>query len=43
MTLNTSGYIVIIFLAAKLFACVLRRYRGDEILRNLVLSAFEDP
>jgi len=42
-TLNTSGYIVGIFLAANFFAFVLRRYGGDEIVESLVLAAFEDP
>ncbi|EPX76220.1 TRAP transporter large permease [Salipiger mucosus] len=42
-TLNTSGYIVGIFLAANFFAYVLRRYGGDEIVQELVLSAFGDP
>nr|WP_319383732.1 TRAP transporter large permease subunit [uncultured Roseibium sp.] len=42
-TLNTSGYIVGIFLAANFFAFVLRRYGGDEIVQHLVLSVFEDP
>ncbi|MBT8455664.1 MAG: TRAP transporter large permease subunit [Alphaproteobacteria bacterium] len=42
-TLNTSGYIVGIFLAANFFAFVLRRYGGDEIVQHLVLSAFDDP
>ena len=42
-TLNTTGYIVGIFLAANFFAFVLRRYGGDEIVETLVLSAFEDP
>lgn len=42
-TLNTSGYIVGIFLAANFFAFVLRRYGGDEIVETLVLSAFDDP
>ncbi|GGB45720.1 C4-dicarboxylate ABC transporter [Roseibium aquae] len=42
-TLNTAGYIVGIFLAANFFAFVLRRYGGDEIVQNLVLSVFEDP
>ena len=42
-TLNTTGYIVGIFLAANFFAFVLRRYGGDEIVEGLVLSAFEDP
>ena len=42
-TLNTSGYIVGIFLAANFFAYVLRRYGGDEIVQHLVLCAFDDP
>ncbi|AXI54411.1 C4-dicarboxylate TRAP transporter large permease protein DctM (plasmid) [Pseudoseohaeicola sp. NH-UV-7] len=42
-TLNTSGYIVGIFLAANFFAFVLRRYGGDEIVQHMVLSAFDDP
>jgi tripartite ATP-independent transporter DctM subunit len=42
-TLNTSGYIVGIFLAANFFAFILRRYGGDEIVQHLVTSAFEDP
>ncbi len=42
-TLNTSGYIVGIFLAANFFAFILRRYGGDEIIEGLVLSVFEDP
>jgi tripartite ATP-independent transporter DctM subunit len=42
-TMNTTGYIVGIFLAANFFAFVLRRYGGDEIVEGLVLSAFEDP
>ena len=42
-TLNTTGYIVGIFLAANFFAFVLRRYGGDEIVEGLVLSAFDDP
>ncbi|MEL6519859.1 MAG: TRAP transporter large permease subunit [Pseudomonadota bacterium] len=42
-TMNTTGYIVGIFLAANFFAFVLRRYGGDEIVENMVLSAFEDP
>ena len=40
-TLNTSGYIVGIFLAANFFAFVLRRYGGDEIIEHLVLNAFD--
>ncbi len=42
-TLNTSGYIVGIFLAANFFAFILRRYGGDEIIEGLVLSVFNDP
>ncbi|MEM1065169.1 MAG: TRAP transporter large permease subunit [Pseudomonadota bacterium] len=42
-TLNTTGYIVGIFLAANFFAFVLRRYGGDEIVETLVLAAFDDP
>jgi tripartite ATP-independent transporter DctM subunit len=42
-TLNTSGYIVGIFLAANFFAFILRRYGGDEIIEGLVLGFFEDP
>ncbi|MCG6904478.1 MAG: TRAP transporter large permease subunit [Rhodobacter sp.] len=42
-TLNTSGYIVGIFLAANFFAFVLRRYGGDEIIEHMVLSAFDEP
>ena len=42
-TLNTSGYIVGIFLAANFFAFILRRYGGDEIIEGLVLSVFDDP
>jgi len=42
-TLNTSGYIVGIFLAANFFAFVLRRYGGDEIIEQLVGNAFSDP
>ena len=42
-TLNTTGYIVGIFLAANFFAFVLRRYGGDEIVEGLVLAAFDDP
>ena len=42
-TLNTSGYIVGIFLAANFFAFILRRYGGDEIIEGLVLSVFSDP
>ena len=42
-TLNTSGYIVGIFIAANFFAYVLRLYGGDEIIENVVLGAFTDP
>ena len=42
-TLNTTGYIIGIFLAANFFAFVLRRYGGDEIVEGLVLAAFDDP
>jgi tripartite ATP-independent transporter DctM subunit len=42
-TLNTCGYIVGIFIAANFFAFILRRYGGDEIIENLVLSSFDDP
>jgi len=42
-TLNTSGYIVGIFIAANFFAFILRRYGGDEIIENLVLGTFENP
>jgi tripartite ATP-independent transporter DctM subunit len=40
-TLNTTGYIIGIFLAANFFAFVLRRYGGDEIIEGLVLNAFD--
>ena len=42
-TLNTSGYIVGIFIAANFFAFILRRFGGDEIIENLVLGTFENP
>ncbi|MEM9583536.1 MAG: TRAP transporter large permease subunit [Pseudomonadota bacterium] len=42
-TLNTSGYIVGIFIAANFFAYVMRLYGGDEIIKNLVLGSFENP
>ena len=42
-TLNTSGYIVGIFITASFFAFVLRRYGGDEIIENLVSGSFENP
>jgi tripartite ATP-independent transporter DctM subunit len=41
-TLNTSGYIVGIFITAAFFAYVLRRYGGDEIIENLVLGSFDN-
>lgn len=42
-TMNTSGYIVGIFIAANFFAYVLRRYRGDDIIENLILGSFDNP
>jgi len=42
-TLNTSGYIVGIFIAANFFALILRRYGGDEIIENMVLGSFDNP
>lgn len=42
-TLNTSGFIFAIFVAANFFALVMRRYGGDEIIENMVLGSFEDP
>ena len=42
-TLNTSGYIVGIFIAANFFAFILRRFGGDEIIENLVLGSFSNP
>ena len=42
-TLNTSGYIVGIFIAANLFAFILRRFGGGEIIENLVLGSFDNP
>lgn len=42
-TMNTAGYIVGIFIAANFFAYVLRRYRGDDIIENLVLGSFDNP
>ncbi len=42
-TLNTSGYIVGIFITAAFFAFVLRRYGGDDIIKDLVLGSFENP
>ena len=41
-TLNTSGYIVGIFIAANFFAYVLRLYGGDAIIKNLVLGSFDN-
>jgi TRAP-type mannitol/chloroaromatic compound transport system permease large subunit len=41
--MNTSGYIVGIFIAANVFALILRRYGGDEIIENMVLGSFENP
>ncbi|WP_298296561.1 TRAP transporter large permease subunit [uncultured Litoreibacter sp.] len=41
-TMNTSGYIVGIFIAANFFAYVLRLYGGDEIIKNLVLGSFDN-
>lgn len=42
-TLNTSGYIVGIFITAAFFAFVLRRYNGDAIIENMVLGSFDNP
>lgn len=42
-TLNTSGYIVGIFITAAFFAFVLRRYNGDAIIENIVLGSFDNP
>ena len=42
-TLNTSGYIIGIFITANFFAYVLRSYGGDEIIENLVLGSSENP
>jgi TRAP-type mannitol/chloroaromatic compound transport system permease large subunit len=42
-TLNISGYIVGIFIAANLFAFILRRYGGDEIIEHMVLGSFDNP
>jgi TRAP-type mannitol/chloroaromatic compound transport system permease large subunit len=41
-TMNTAGYIVGIFIAANFFAFILRRFGGDEIIENLVLSSFDN-
>ncbi|MCG8408173.1 MAG: TRAP transporter large permease subunit, partial [Phycisphaerales bacterium] len=42
-TMNSVGYIVGIFIAANFFALILRRYDGDNIIENLVLSSATDP
>lgn len=42
-TLNTSGYIVGIFIAASFFAFILRRYGGDEIIENMVTGSSDNP
>ena len=42
-TLNTSGFIFAIFIAANFFAYVLRLYGGDETIEHMVLSSFQDP
>lgn len=42
-TLNTSGFIFAIFVAANFFALVMRRYGGDEIIENMVLGSFDNP
>ena len=42
-TLNVSGYIVGIFIAANFFAYILRRYGGDEIIEQMVLGSFDNP
>tara|TARA_R110002126_G_scaffold151287_8_gene298226 strand:+ start:122 stop:1570 length:1449 start_codon:yes stop_codon:yes gene_type:complete len=42
-TLNTSGYIVGIFIAASFFAFILRRYGGDEIIENLISGSSDNP
>ncbi|MGH1428403.1 MAG: TRAP transporter large permease [Arenicella sp.] len=42
-TLNVSGYIVGIFIAANFFAFILRRYGGDEIIEQMVLGSFDNP
>lgn len=41
-TLNTSGYIVGIFIAANFFAYVMRLYGGDDIIKNMVLGSFDN-
>jgi len=42
-TLNTSGYILGIFLAANFFAYILRLYGGDEVVEHMVAGIFENP
>jgi tripartite ATP-independent transporter DctM subunit len=42
-TLNTSGYIVGIFIAANFFSYILRRFGGDEIIEHMVAGSFENP
>ncbi|MCI4664973.1 MAG: TRAP transporter large permease subunit [Neomegalonema sp.] len=42
-TLNTSGFIVGIFIAAGFFAYILRRYGGDDIIKGVVLGSFDNP
>lgn len=42
-TLNTSGFIFAIFIAANFFAYVLRLYGGDETIEHMVSGAFENP
>lgn len=42
-TLNTSGYIVGIFIAASVFALILRQYSGDRIIEDVVLGSFDNP
>ena len=42
-TLNTSGFIFAIFIAANFFAYVLRLYGGDETIEHMVAGSFQDP
>ena len=42
-TLNTSGFIIAIFIAANFFAYVLRLYGGDETIEHMVAGSFENP
>lgn len=42
-TLNTSGFIFAIFVAANLFAYVMRLYGGDETIKHMVEGTFENP